>query len=484
MDHELAAETETRPSLPSAGALPEVVGDPRSVYVIALSAVAAIGGFLFGFDSGVINGTVDSLAHSFGTRAATTGFAVASVLVGCAVGAFTAGTLADRRGRRPIMLLNAVLFLVSAVATGFSGSAGFFVVSRIVGGLAIGAASVLAPMYIAEVAPPHLRGRLASLQQMAIVLGLFFAFLSNDLIARLAGGASATLWFGLPAWRWMFWMEVIPSLAFLAGVLMIPESPRFLVANGRRNDALRVFARIVRDAEALVVQVEESLKGEQRRRLSDLFVQGTRRLAPVVLVGIGLAAFQQFVGINIIFYYGEVLWKAAGATEQWALRINLLTGLVNILATIPAIALIDKAGRKPLLLVGSVGMAVTLGAMAVVFALAGVGANGKPMLSHAAALTGLIAANLYVVAFALSWGPVMWVLLGEMFPNRMRGAALAISGATNWVTNFLVTVTFLPLVSAAGLAGTYGLYALAAAISVVFVWVGVRETRGKTLEQM
>jgi MFS transporter, SP family, sugar:H+ symporter len=204
-------------------------------YVIALSSVAALGGFLFGFDSGVINGTVDALAHTFGTRAATTGFAVASVLLGCAIGAFVAGTIADRHGRRPTMLLNAVLFLASAVATGLAGSAGVFIASRLVGGLAIGAASVLAPMYIAEVAPPQVRGRLASLQQMAIVSGLFCAFLSNDILARLAGGAGATFWLGAPAWRWMFWMEAVPSVAFLAGVLLIPESPRFLVAHDRRN---------------------------------------------------------------------------------------------------------------------------------------------------------------------------------------------------------------------------------------------------------
>jgi MFS transporter, SP family, sugar:H+ symporter len=455
-----------------------------STYVIALSSVAALGGFLFGFDSGVVNGTVDALAHAFGTRAATTGFAVASVLMGCAVGAFVAGTVADRWGRRPTMLLNAALFLVSAMATGLAGSAGVFIASRLIGGLAIGAASVLAPMYIAEVAPSRMRGRLASLQQMAIVSGLFGAFLSNDVIARVAGGASATFALGMPAWRWMFWMEAVPSVAFLAGVWLIPESPRFLVAHGRPDDARRVFARIGGDADALVRQVEQSLRGERRPRLSDLIVQGTRRLAPVVWIGMGLAVFQQLVGINVIFYYGEVLWKSAGATEQWALRINLLTGLVNILATIPAIALIDRAGRKPLLLVGSAGMAVTLAVMAGVFATAGVGANGSPLLTRAAAVTGLTAANLYIIAFAISWGPVMWVLLGEMFPNRMRGAGLAVSGATNWVANFSVTVTFLPLLNAIGLGGAYALYAVAAALSLPFVWLFVRETRGKTLEQM
>jgi SP family sugar:H+ symporter-like MFS transporter len=454
-----------------------------AVYVIALSSVAAVGGFLFGFDSGVINGAVDALAAAFGTQSAGTGFAVASVLLGCAVGAFLAGTLADFMGRRPTMLLNAVFFMISAFVTGAAGSAGIFIAGRILGGLAIGAASVLAPMYISEVAPAHLRGRLSSLQQLAIVLGLFGAFLSNDILARAAGGASATLWLGAPAWRWMFWMESVPAAVFLVGLLLIPESPRFLVAHGQRELAHRIFTRIGGDAEQLVRQVQENLRGEHRPRLSDLIERGGR-LAPVVWVGIGLAGFQQFVGINVIFYYGEVLWKAAGASEQAALRINLLTGFVNILATIPAIMLIDRLGRKPLLLAGSIGMALTLGALAVVFATAGVGEDGKPVLTHAAAVAGLIAANLYIVAFGISWGPVMWVLLGEMFPNRLRGAALAVTGATNWAANFAVTVTFLPLLKGTGLAGAYGLYAAAAAISFLFVWTAVRETKGKTLEEM
>jgi SP family sugar:H+ symporter-like MFS transporter len=468
----------------SAGIAKPDVTPSISAYVVLLCCVAAIGGFLFGFDSGVINGTVDALAKAFGTQAAGTGFAVASVLLGCAAGAFGAGTLADSIGRRPAMLFNAVLFLASAMATGAADSAGFFILARIAGGIAIGAASVLAPMYIAEVAPAHIRGRLASLQQMAIVSGLFCAFISNDILARVAGGAGATFWFGAPAWRWMFWMEAVPSATFLVGTMLIPESPRFLIFRGKRDRAREIFARIGADAERLVQQVEQSLKGEHRPRLSDLIVPGTRRIAPVLWVGMGLAAFQQFVGINIIFYYGEILWKAAGATEQWALRINVLTGLVNILATIPAIVLVDRVGRKPLLLWGSIGMTVTLGALALVFGTASVGADGKPVLSHMAAVAGLVAANLYIVAFGVSWGPVMWVLLGEMFPNQLRGAGLAVSGATNWAANFAVTVTFLPLLSAVGLGGAYAFYAVAAAISLPFVWTAVRETRGKTLEQM
>src|SRR5215469_1939476 len=453
-------------------------------YVIILCCVAAIGGFLFGFDSGVINGTVAALAKAFGTQSAGTGFAVASVLLGCAVGAFGAGRVADFVGRRPAMLFNAVLFFVSAVATGAANSAGVFIVARIAGGIAIGAASILAQMYIAEVAPPDIRGRLASLQQMAIVSGLFGAFLSNDILVRLAGGASAIFWGGAPTWRWMFWMEAGPAAAFLMGILRIPESPRYLIFRGEHERAREIFARIGADAEKLVQEVEESLKGEHRPRLSDLVIPGTRRIAPVLWVGMGLAVFQQFVGINIIFYYGEILWKAAGVTEQWALRINVLTGLVNILATIPAIVLVDRVGRKPLLLWGSIAMAVTLGAMALVFGTASVGADGQPVLSHMAAVAGLIAANLYIVAFGVSWGPVMWVLLGEMFPNQLRGAALSISGASNWIANFTVTVSFLPLLNLVGLAGAYALYAVAAAVSLPFVWAGVRETKGKSLEQM
>jgi SP family sugar:H+ symporter-like MFS transporter len=463
---------------------PSTSTTPNHLYVLGLCAVAAIGGFLFGFDSGVINGAVHAISAAFHTDTAATGFAVASVLLGCAGGAFGAGALANLIGRRPTMLFNAVLFLASAFATGAARSAPTFITWRILGGIAIGAASVLAPMYISEVAPAHLRGRLASLQQMAIVLGLFSAFLSNDILARVAGGASAAFWFGASTWRWMFWMEAIPSIAFLVGTLLIPESPRFLVFCGKREQARQIFAKIGGNVQELVEQVERSLQGEHRPRLSDLVIPGTRRIASVVWVAIGLAAFQQLVGINIIFYFGEVLWKAAGATEQWALRINLLTGFVNILATIPAIALVDRLGRKPLLLAGSVGMTLTLGTLAVVFATAGAGPTGGPSLNHATAVTGLVAANLYVVAFAMSWGPVMWVLLGEMFPNRLRGAALAVSGAANWATNFLVTVTFLPLLKEVGLAGSYGLYALAAAISLIFVWGVVRETKGKTLEQM
>lgn len=439
---------------------------------------------MFGFDSGVINGTVAALKASFKTDADGTGFAVGSALLGCAVGAFMAGGIAERVGRRPAMMLTGVVFLVSAVATGAATNVYLFVAARVLGGLAIGAASILAPMYISEVAPANLRGRLSSLQQLAIVLGLFCAFLSNYLIAAAADGASKPFWFGAPAWRWMFWMEAFPSAAFLLGVLFISESPRFLVARGKMDAARAVFARIGGNADELVREVRESLKSDHKPRLSDLIDRSTGHIAPVLWVGIGLAIFQQFVGINVIFYYGEVLWKAAGASSEGALKVNLLTGGVNILSTFIAIALIDKVGRKPLLLFGSVGMVLTLGVMAFVFARAGVDINGKPVLSRESGLIALGAALLYIVSFGTSWGPVMWVLLGEMFPNRLRGAALAVSGAANWIANFAVTLTFPPLLAGAGLGSAYGLYAGAALISGIFVFYAVQETKGKTLEQM
>lgn len=454
------------------------------LYPLLLAAIAAIGGFLFGFDSGAVNGTIDALKKTYGTDAAGTGFAVAAVLLGCAVGAFSAGKLAETLGRRPAMLWTAVIFLLSALVTGAAPTLNLFIAARALGGLAIGAASILVPMYISEVAPPAMRGRLSSLQQLAIVLGLFFAYVSNFLIARAAGDASAPFWGGAPAWRWMFWMEALPSAAYLVGLVFIPESPRHLVARGRVEEARAIFARLGGNAEELIAQVRASLKADHRPRLSDLLDPVTGHLAPVVWVGIGLAAFQQFVGINVIFYYGEVLWRAAGTTESQALQINLLTGGVNIVSTLIAIALIDKVGRKPLLLWGSAGMVVTLSTMAFVFARAGVDDKGNPLLTKDAAYLGLAAALLYVVSFGTSWGPAVWVLLGEIFPNRVRGAALAVSGASNWLANFAVTVTFPPLLAGAGLASAYGLYAGAALLSGVFVLYLVRETKGKRLEEM
>jgi len=459
---------------------------PRSPLgsVLLPACVAALGGFLFGFDSGVINGTVSALTAAFGSSKAVTGFNVASMLLGCAAGAFLAGRVADAFGRRIALLGAAVVFAISAWGSGIADDSVEFVIYRLIGGFAVGAASIICPAYISEIAPASVRGRLATLQQLAIVLGLFAAFLSNYLIARVAGGASASWLFGYQAWQWMFWVELAPSVAFFLGLFLIPESPRYLVAAGRHDEAARAFVRLgtAGDGRTEVADVRATLSRDRKPSFRDLRHRG--RVHPIVWVGVMLAALQQLVGINVVFYYGEVLWRAAGFSETDALKINVIGGVINISATLAAIALIDRIGRKPLLIIGSAMMTVFLGVLAVVFARARTGEDGALALGPVAGPLALVAANLYIVGFGVSWGPVMWVLLGEIFPNQIRGAALSVAGLVQWGANFVVTITFPVLLGALGLGGAYGIYTAFAAFSAYYAWRHIRETKGKTLEQM
>ena len=462
-------------------------GGENTRFIILISLVATIGGFLFGYDSGVINGTVDGLKLAFGSDAAVTGFNVASMLLGCAVGAWFAGTLADRYGRRTMQLWAAVFFIVSAWGSGIATSSAEFVIYRVIGGLAVGAASVMAPAYISEVAPARYRGRLATVQQIAIISGLFFSFLSNWWLARHAGASTEILWLDYEAWRWMFWAELAPAFLFLFALFFIPESPRYLVARGLRDRALGVLTRLYGAAqgERTLVEIDASLaKDHHRPRLSDLVNKATGRIRPIVWVGIGLATFQQFVGINVVFYYGAVLWQAVGFTEDQALMTNVISGAVSIGACLLTVALIDKVGRKPLLWIGSVGMAISLGLVTVAFASGGLDGSGTLQLSGSMGVLALVAANVYVVFFNLSWGPVMWVMLGEMFPNQIRGSGLAVAGLAQWTANFLITWTFPMLLAGIGLAAAYGIYTFFAVLSVFFVLKYVHETKGKALEQM
>ncbi|OBU68427.1 MFS transporter [Stenotrophomonas maltophilia] len=465
----------------------QAAGSGENTWLIVLiSVVATIGGFLFGFDSGVINGTQDGLHQAFRSGEWMQGFEIASMLLGCAVGAFSAGRLSDSLGRRNVLILSAVLFLLSALGAGAAASSAWFIVARVVGGFAVGAASVISPAYIAEVAPARYRGRLATVQQIAIISGLTAAFLSNYLLAAAAGASTEPLWGGHAAWRWMFWMQAVPSLLFLLLLLAIPESPRYLVVKRRKEDALRVLTRLLGDgkARATLDEIEASLSSDHHRpRLSDLRSRATGRIRPIVWVGIGLASFQQLVGINVVFYYGAVLWQAVGFSENDALLINVLSGALSIGACIVTVLLIDRIGRKPLLWVGSAGMALSLALVVVAFA-SGSLAGGHLQLPGRMGTLALVAANAYVVFFNLSWGPVMWVMLGEMFPNQIRGSALAVAGAAQWTSNFAVTVTFPMLLAAAGLAATYSIYLVAAVISIFFVVRYVHETKGKELEQM
>lgn len=453
--------------------------------VALIVGVATIGGFMFGYDSGVINGTQEGLRVTFKLTDAWLGITVSALLPGCALGAFCAGRLADLWGRRRVMVAAAALFILSALAAGAAGTALMMIAARFAAGVGVGAASVLSPAYISEVTPANMRGRLSSMQQVMIIAGLTGAFLCNYLLADLAGNSTRVLWLGFAAWRWMFWMQIIPAGIFFITLLFIPESPRFLVAKRRDEEAVSVLSRLFGSATAgsLVLEIRRSLAGDHLPRFSDLIERSTGRLRRIVWVGIGLATFQQLVGINVVFYYGAELWQAVGFTEADSLKINVLSGTLSIVACVVAIALIDRIGRRPLLLIGSIAMTVALIILTLAFASADI-AHGRLSLTPSIGRLALISANLYVIFFNLSWGPVMWVMLGEMFPNRIRGSGLAVSGAAQWMTNFLISFSFPVLAKSIGLALTYGIYAACAFSSIVFVLKMVHETRGIELEDM
>jgi len=449
---------------------------------VRIASVAALGGLLFGYDSAVINGAVASIESHFQVNSASLGTAVASALLGAAAGAMTAGRLADRIGRISVMKIAAVLFFISAIGTALAGSVWVIVLFRIVGGIGVGVASVIAPAYIAETSPARIRGRLGSLQQLAIVSGIFVSLAIDYLLAHLAGGAGKPLWFGLEAWRWMFLMMAVPAVIYGLLTFTIPESPRYLIARHRIPEARKVLTMLLgeKNLDITIDRIQSTLSGEAKPSWRDLR-KPTGGVYGIVWVGLGLSVFQQFVGINVIFYYSNVLWEAVGFDESKAFLITVITSIVNIATTLIAIALIDKVGRKPLLLVGSAGMAITLATMAFIFGTAPQ-IDGNPHLSGAAGPIALVAANLFVVAFGMSWGPVVWVLLGEMFPNRIRAAALGLAAAAQWAANFFITWSFPQVRGMLGLA--YGFYALCAILSFVFVWIWVHETKGIALEDM
>jgi len=449
--------------------------------VIGLAIAGAVGGFLFGFDSSVVNGAVNAIEADFALSPEVTGIAIASALLGCAVGAALAGRLADWRGRIPVMLLGAVLFLVSSIGTGLATELWDFILWRLLSGLGIGIASVVAPAYIAEISPTAVRGRLASLQQLAIVLGIFAALLSDALFANAAGGAGEHFWLGLEAWRWMFIACAVPSVIYGILALTLPESPRYLVSKGKEDRARAVLATIVPEQ-----MIDSSISDVHASIARDAASKGSLRgrllgLRPIVWTGILLSVFQQFVGINVIFYYSSTLWQAVGFTESDSLTISVLTSVTNIVVTIVAILLVDKVGRRRMLMTGSIGMVVSLALMAIAFSEAVI-VDGRPSLPGAWGMVALIAANVFVVAFGVSWGPLVWVLLGEIFPTSIRGKALGVAAAAQWIANFLVTVSF-PAFAAFSLTFTYELYAVFALLSFVFVLFRVPETKGVSIDE-
>ena len=453
--------------------------------IAAIVGVATIGGFMFGYDSGAINGTQEGLKSTFGLSEGALGLTVSALLPGCALGAFMAGRLADSAGRRMVMMLAAILFLFSALASGAAGTALILAIARFFAGAAVGAASVLSPAYISEVTPASIRGRLSSVQQVMIIGGLTGAFLANYFLAQAAGSSLGAFWLGYPAWRWMFWVQAAPALLFLLTLLVIPESPRFLVATGRMAEAEAVLTRLFGAGVAATKaqEIRASLVSDHEPKMSDLNDPATGKWRRIVWIGIGLAVFQQLVGINVVFYYGAVLWQAVGFSEADALKINILSGALSILSCLAAIGLIDKIGRKPLLLIGSIGMSATLGILTWCFSV-GTFADGHLTLPEGVGTIALIAANVYVIFFNFSWGPVMWVMLGEMFPNQLRGSGLAVAGAAQWLANFAISFSFPWLAANIGLPVTYGFYTACAFLSVIFVMRMVYETKGRELEDM
>lgn len=459
---------------------PEV--QPHLGKVIGVSVAAAVGGLLFGFDTAVVNGAVDAIQEDFGLGEAVLGFTVAITLLGCAAGAWFAGELADRLGRKRVMFGAAVLFLVNSVGSGFAFSEWDLMLWRLVGGVAIGVASVIAPGYIAEIAPAKWRGGLASIQQLAITVGIFAALLSDAWLADLAGGAAGELWWGLSAWRWMLLVGVVPAIIYGVLSLTIPESPHYLIRGGRDAEAAHVLSRVtgIRDTSTKLAEIRSTLRMEDRTSLRDLrgSVLG---LQPILWVGMAVAALQQLVGINAIFYYSTTLWQSVGFSESDSFTTSVITSIINVAMTFVAIFFVDRIGRRKLLLVGSAGMFAGLLAATVSFAQA-TGSGADVSLPGIWGPVALVGANLFVVFFAATWGPVMWVTLGEMFPNKIRSIALGVATMVNWIFNFIVTLAFPWVSENLGVWIMYAVFTGFAVVSFWFVKTRLQEYAGRELE--
>ncbi len=450
-------------------------------HVIFITAAAAMGGFLFGYDSSVINGAVEAIRSRYDIGSGTLAQVIAVALIGCAIGAATAGRIADRIGRIRCMRIAATLFTISAVGSALPFSLYDLAFWRIVGGFAIGMASVIGPAYIAEVSPPAYRGRLAAFQQAAIVIGNAVSQLVNYGILQLADGDQRGEILGIEAWQWMLGVMVVPALAYGLLSFAIPESPRYLISVGRITRAREVLRGVeghAVDLDARVAEIDLAMRREHKSTFRDLL--GTRLgFLPIVWVGIGLSVFQQLVGINVAFYYSATLWQSVGVDPSSSFLYSFTTSIINIIGTVIAMTLVDRIGRRPLALIGSTGMAIALAVEAWAFSADLV--DGK--LPTTEGTVALIAAHVFVLFFALSWGVVVWVFLGEMFPNRIRAAALGVAAAAQWLANWAITASF-PSLADWNLSGTYVIYTIFAVLSVPFVLRYVKETKGKALEEM
>lgn len=449
-------------------------GGQNLSYIISITLAATLGGLLFGYDTAVISGAIGSLRSYFELSAAETGWAASSALVGCIAGAAMAGWIADRFGRKPGLLTAALLFTISAIGSAIPESFTVFIIFRIVGGVGVGIASMLSPMYIAEIAPAHLRGRLVSLNQFAIVFGMLVVYFVNYGIA-LQGDAT---WNVQTGWRWMFGSETIPAALFLLLMAFAPRSPRWLMLVGKEEQAYSVLAKIMNGeyAKRALAEIKDSLHLDLSKPKVKLFGQG---FGWVVFIGIMLSVFQQITGINVILYYApEIFSQLGGGTADTALLQTIVVGAVNLIFTIVAILTVDRLGRKPLMIFGSLGMGICITA---------VGITAYLQITDAWILIFMLG---YIASFALSLGPVVWVLLSEIFPNSIRGKAMAIAVAAQWISNFAVSQTFPMMMDSPFLMNNFHggfpfwVYGAMCVVTIVFVWKFVPETKGKRLEEM
>jgi sugar porter (SP) family MFS transporter len=432
-------------------------------YVVLLAATTAISGFLFGFDTAVINGVLLLLRRQFVLSNLQTEIAASSLLLGCLLGAAGASMIGDRYGRRKSLIASAALFACSSVGAALANTVMVFSAARLIGGLAIGLASVLTPVYIAEISPSNNRGALVSLNQLAIVTGILSAYLVSWQLARV----------GESSWRWMLAIAVIPSIAFLFGLLLIPESPRWLISIGHHDQGERILVRIFgeQNAKQQVEAVEQAAAAEEGSWHEVLSPNLRKRLA----VGMLLAFFSQITGINTVLYYGSIIVSEhfPGQSTNMALVTNVIIGIVNFLLTIVAMVFLDRWGRRSILMIASGGMAAALAFLVIGLHVYGV----APLLMLASIL-------LYVAFFALGMGPGPWLIISEIFPTKVRGRAASIATSTLWSGTLLVTFTFLSLVDILKLWGTFAIYAALSGLCCIFVWKMVPETKGRTLEQI
>lgn len=443
-----------------------VSGQNSSAYIIRISIVAALGGLLFGYDTAVISGAIGFLETHFNLSAGMKGWAASSALVGCIFGAAFAGMANDAVGRKVTLIVCAILFTISAVGTALPETLTEFVWYRFIGGLGIGAVSVTSPLYIAEIAPQHIRGRLVSLYQFAIVSGILVVFFVNALIQR--SGTEA--WNVSTGWRIMFGSEAVPAILFGVFAFFVPESPRWLLQKGKRDKALKVLTRLTDAADARrALELIEKSRSQSDVALSQL-VTGRWRIP--LGIGVALAIFQQFSGINAIMYYAPEVFESMGYSMNSAFTQTVSVGAVNLLFTIVAIYWVDKVGRKALLLCGTTVQAISLAIVGCLFYF-----NGSPKLLMAFIL-------IYVAAFAMAMGPVVWIIISEIFPNRVRGTAMSIATLALWTACYVVSQTFPMLIESVGSAWTFWFYALCSLASMLFVWAAVPETRGRTLEEI